>query len=403
MTVTATDAAGNSSTTTGTVHVDTEINVGIDSGQAGGDDIANAEEVTNGVTLTGTAEAGSQVQVSLAGATDYVTADADGNWSSTFASSQIAQGEYDATVTVIATDDAGNAASSSAILRIDTSTNVSMDTGMFVTPVNAEQLQNGVELDGTAEAGAVVLVTVDGVVRETVADENGHWMVTYEDGSLPEGTYNASANVEVTDIAGNTATTSATFLVDTEVTNPLIKSVTFADDDVTSLSISTDDQAFDFYALNPDGTATELSTTEFALSPEESLVVLNPSASDGTHLVIAATDDAGNTSDTLLVLDDNVTNTGTLEHNQIDGFNIEGIELDYASDANLTLTEDMIRDLSSTSDTVTVHGGSDDTVTIENAAKTTQTVDIEGETYDIYTVGDDGVTVVIDQDINVVI
>ena len=37
-----------------------------------------------------------------------------------------------------------------------------------------------------------------------------------------------------------------------------------------------------------------------------------------------------------------------------------------------------------------------------DATKTNQTVDIEGETYDIYTVGNDGVTLIVDQDINVI-
>ncbi|MDV7143955.1 hypothetical protein R3X27_14805 [Tropicimonas sp. TH_r6] len=60
-------------------------------------------------------------------------------------------------------------------------------------------------------------------------------------------------------------------------------------------------------------------------------------------------------------------------------------------------------DLADTPDTLTIHGGSDDRVTVENAAQTSQTVEIEGESYEFYTVGDEGVTLIIDQDIDVVI
>lgn len=405
VTVIATDPAGNSTSTSSTIRVDTEMSVGYDSGQAGGDDIANAADVAGGVVLTGTADAGTQVQVTLEGVTRTVTATAGGTWSASFGAADIPQGEYDATVSVTGSDAAGNIATTSGTLRVDTTTNVAIDVnaGIFASPVNAAQMQGGLVLDGTAEPGATVTVTVEGVVRTATVDASGNWFVTYEQGSLPEGTYTANATLSVTDVAGNTATASATFAVDTEITNPIVESVTFAHDEVTSVSLSTEDQTYEIHALNSDGSTAELATTEVALGGDESLFVLNPRASDGTHLVLSSEDSAGNQSDTLLVLDDNLTNAGTLDHAALGNFNIEGIELDYASDTSLTLTESQIRDLSDTSDTLTIHGGSDDQVTVSGAQNTGQTVDIEGETYDIYTVGDDGVTLVIDQDINVIV
>ncbi|SFK68588.1 Ig-like domain-containing protein [Shimia haliotis] len=405
VTVVATDPAGNSTSTAATVHVDTELSVGYNSGQAGGDDVANAADVAGGVTLTGTADAGTMVQVTLEGITRTVTATAGGTWSAAFTSAEIPQGEYDATVSVTGTDAAGNVATTTGTLRVDTSTTVTLDVNaaMFTSPVNAAQMQGGLVLDGTAEAGATVTVTVEGVTRTTTADGSGNWYVTYEPGALAEGTYTASATLTVTDAAGNSASTSATFDIDTEITTPIVQSVTFADDDVSSVSLTTEDQSYEIHALHANGSTSELATTEVAMGGDESLFVLNPRASDGTHLVISSEDSAGNLSDTLLVLDDNVTNTGTLDHAALDGFNIEGIELDYASDAHLTLTEAQIRDLSDTSDTLTIHGGSDDQVTVSGAQSTGQTVDIEGEVYDVYTIGDDGVTLVIDQDINVIV
>ena len=69
---------------------------------------------------------------------------------------------------------------------------------------------------------------------------------------------------------------------------------------------------------------------------------------------------------------------------------------------DLTLTEADINALSGNSDTVIVHGGSDDTLTITGAAATgTETID--GEAYNVYTIGDDGTTLIVDEDVNTVI
>jgi len=403
--ITATDTAGNTATTTSTVSVDTELSAAIDANQAGGDNIANAAEVAGGLSLTGSADAGSTLVVQIAGASRTVTAAANGTWVANFTAADIPQGEYDAPVTVTATDTAGNTATATSTVRVDTSTSINVDlsAGVFAAPVNAAQMQGGVVLEGTTEPNSAVVVTVDGVVRSTTSDASGNWFVTYENGALAEGTYTANATLSVTDAAGNTATASADFQVDTEITNPVVQSVTFADDDVTSVSLNTEARDYEIHALHQNGTTSELATTEVPLGGNQSLFVLNPEASDGTHLVIASTDNAGNQSDTLLVLDDNVGNAGSIGHAAAGNFNIEGIELDYASDANLTLTEAQIKDMSDTSDTLTIHGGADDQITVSDATKTNQTVDIEGESYDVYTVGNDGVTLIVDQDINVII
>ncbi|MBO9471991.1 BapA prefix-like domain-containing protein [Shimia sp. R10_1] len=406
----ATDAAGNTTTSTTRVDVDTEISAGIDANQVGGDDVANATEVLSGFDLTGIAEAGSTVVVQLAGASRTVTAGADGTWSATFSAADVPPGQYDAAVQVTATDAAGNSASSSSTLRIDTSTEVNVDisAGVFAAPVNAAQMQGGVVLQGTTEANAQVVVDVDGVFRRTTADDDGNWSVSYEPGSLAEGTYTANVNLSVTDTAGNTANASAAFQVDTEITNPIVDSVTFTGTDVSSLVLDTESQTYDIHALNTDGTTTDVATTEYAKSGNRTEFELDTPAPDGTHLVVTSEDNAGNKSDTLIVLDDNATNAGTLDHAALGGFNVEAIELDYAAGAQLTLTEQQIKDLSETSDTLTIHGGDsdpseNDQITVNGAVKTNQTETIDGQTYDVYTVGNDGVTLVVDQDIKVII
>jgi hypothetical protein len=104
----ATDAANNvSPSTRSSLTVDASpppapiINV------VAGDDVINAAERAAGVTVSGTAEAGSRVAVALGGVALSATAGADGTWAVTFAASQIS-GTGLSTVSAAAVDAAGN-------------------------------------------------------------------------------------------------------------------------------------------------------------------------------------------------------------------------------------------------------------------------------------------------------
>jgi hypothetical protein len=79
------------------------------------------------------------------------------------------------------------------------------------------------------------------------------------------------------------------------------------------------------------------------------------------------------------------------------------VDLDYATGTDIELTEAQIRALSDGSDTLTIHGGADDEVTVTGAVDTGETRDIDGQTYNVYTIGDDGTTLVVEQDVNLVI
>ena len=84
-------------------------------------------------------------------------------------------------------------------------------------------------------------------------------------------------------------------------------------------------------------------------------------------------------------------------------FNIENLDLISAEDATVVIDEASLLALSSGSNTLTVRGGSDDTLNIEGGLKTEQTeVGADGQTYDVYSVGAEGMLLV-DQDINVAI
>jgi hypothetical protein len=131
---------------------------------------------------------------------------------------------------------------------------------------------------------------------------------------------------------------------------------------------------------------------------------LSGSVPDGSHLVLATTDAAGNTSGAYLVTDDPATNTVRMSDDiatTLNQYNVDTIDLQFAEDAELTITEAQIKALSDTKDTVVVHGGADDQVTISGAQANGQQTE-DGTTYNVFTLGD--ATVLVEEDItNVVI
>ncbi|MDE4063682.1 Ig-like domain-containing protein [Phaeobacter gallaeciensis] len=497
-----TDEFGNRNTYQDVLKVDTETAVTIDPRQAGGDNIVNAAEAEADVTLTGVAEPGADVAVTLAGVTRDALVDASGNWSATFEPGAIPPGEYDSAVTVAATDIAGNTASASSALRVDTvagTVTISPDPVELDDIINATERADGVEISGTATPGLLVTVGLGTASNQVVADVNGNWSTTFlagqipqgnaelpitasivdsvgntvsatdtvvldmlvdsltvapnqtpddiinvaeraagvtlqgtvEQGStvqvtiagvthaatvdaagywsadiaaadLPEGDYTATATITATDPAGNVQSLTESFAVDTSYTTPDVDAVTFSSSDVRRISTEGVTDSYTVDALNNDGSVTAPTAsvdqdpvfgTEFTFSTP---------VSDGTHLVITSEDSAQNASSTLVVLEDNASNSGALDHAGLPQFNIDALNLDYASDVSLSLTEADIKALSGNSDTLTVHGGADDTLTVANASAAGVEA-VDGQIYNVYTVGDDGTKLLVDQDVNVLI
>ena len=122
--VQSTDAAGNSATATDSIVKDTTTNVDI---TAITDDTGFANDfVTSDSTLvfSGTAEANSSVEVKLDGTTiGTVTADQNGNWSLDYTGTSLSIGNH--TLEATATDNAGNQATDTQTVVIDTPPEVS--------------------------------------------------------------------------------------------------------------------------------------------------------------------------------------------------------------------------------------------------------------------------------------
>lgn len=400
--VTSTDTAGNTATATADLHVDTLVDpLTLDSGVEG-DDVVNLTERSDGVTLTGTVEPGSTVVVQLGSATETATVDASGNWSVDFAAADIPEGSYDADVVVTATDAAGNTAEINDTLAIDTEVSpLSADAAAGDGVVNLAERGAGLTLTGTVEPGSEVRVTVGGVTRTAAVADDGSWSAAFEPGDLREGTYDTTAEIQATDAAGNTRTITQDFSVDTEYDAPDIGDVISTGTGVSGF-FSEDFEAGDTaHELTAAGGVSDITGTETALTGGRTLFDFDNDVPDGSHLVVNRVDDAGNSSGTMVVLEDGA-GADVLDHAGLSQFNIDELNLVHADAVDLTLTEADINALSGNSDTLTVHGESDDTLTITGATKVgTETID--GETYNVYTLGDDGTTVIVDDEINTVI
>lgn len=400
-----TDDVGNSKTVTDTVNLDTEVvPFNISDAPVEGDDIINAVERADGVTLNGAVEPVSAVSVMMGATTVAATVDQFGNWQATFLPGQIPEGTYTADIEVTATDLAGNVRTLTDKVLVDTEAGLAVDPNQTADDViNAAEHAQGVTLGGTTDPGSTVTVELQGVIRSAVVDGNGNWEVTFDPSDLPEGTYTATANITAVDLAGNTATVSESFMVDTQVDTPGVDAVTFSGDDVRR--ISTED-AQDSYQVNTLEAAGAVGAPAAIVDQDPTFgteFTFGTPISDGTNLVITRTDDAGNSASTVVVLEDDATTGSTIGHAGVSNFDVAALDLEYSEDANLVLTEAQIKALSDGTNTLTIHGGMDDTVTVAGATDTGTTQTIGGQTYNVYTIGNDGATLVIEQDVNVII
>jgi len=404
--VTSTDAAGNTATATSTIAVDTDAGfVQLDDDPIETDDIINASERADGVTITGTATAGETVTVTLGSASGTTVADATGNWSYDFDASDIPEGTDDLDVTASISDDLGNTESDSDTVALDTEV-VDYDSETLQTSddvVNIAELAAGFTLAGTVEDGSTVSVEIDGTSYPASVDDDGNWSLTLDGDDLGTESRDVTATISATDPAGNVETITQDFSIDTDVDTPsyLGETVILGNIEDVYLDETTDDLAL--YTVTDSGTATE---AEFDLSLSSGRVELDldEPVADGTNLLVQGTDDAGNTSSTLVI--NHATVSSDMFEN-LDGYNIDTLNLvfeDSGQGSNVTLTEDMINALSANSDTLTVRGddSASHSVTL-TGAEAAGTEDVDGETFNVYTIGDGDTTLLVEDDVNVII
>ncbi|MCP1489754.1 hypothetical protein J3D48_006164 [Pseudomonas fluorescens] len=312
--VQARDAAGNVSTVVSRA-LTTDISVAepVINGVAI-DDIVNAIEKQDGVTVTGTAEAGSAVNVSWGNTEHAVKADDQGAWSSTFASAEILTDGYSA-ITAIATDVAGNVSTvSSQAVKVDTVVDAPVINEVAIDDiVNAIEKQDGVTVTGTAEAGSAVNVNWGNTKHAVKADDQGAWSSTFATADIPaDGPTQISA--VATDVAGNVSTKATRDVtVDTVVPAPVITYMGCSDQSEFALFPGNNDQYISGLEKNMGftvkGTAEAGNSVEVKLGDATHQVVVQNDGTwatvfnnsevpteGGTVLRAVVTDKAGNTS-----------------------------------------------------------------------------------------------------------
>lgn len=419
--VTATDIYGNVATATHTIRTDTEV-VPLTRAtlSAGSDDVVNQAEAARGLTITGTVEPGSTVMVQFGtGAPRPASVATNGSWTAIIPTGDIPAGEATPTMTVTATDSVGNTRVHTETVQVDRLVrNVAPGATQLAGDgvLNAEEAAQGLVVNGTAEPGATVVIQISGGAPVTVTSgTNGLWSYTFTGTSVPRGEIDATVTVTATDRAGNVASYSQPLEVDTIAPGaPDIGGFHRTDIGVDRLTMDDATESYDFSRVNQDGTVThinaierydvDLGTTNFTFGNPVSggRTSLTP-VPDGSYLVVNTEDLAGNESSTLVVI--NNTNAASVDLNRsgLTQFDFSAIDLTFAPDALLMITESQILNMTGADKTIVIKGGADDKVTIvsgSHAAGATQTID--GEVYNIYTVGSSGATVLLDADITVI-
>ncbi|WGW05285.1 Ig-like domain-containing protein [Tropicibacter oceani] len=409
ITATITDSAGNTLTRTDSVRVDTEVeNFAPSSAPIETDGVINKVEASNGVTLAGTTEVGGSIQVVFEGMSYTGVVDSAGNWTVNLPASAMLSGEKSGNAKVLTTDAAGNTAEASVTLTFDTLVTVLTMSDAPITAdnvVNAAEAAEGITLNGQVEAGSSVMITFGGVVHEATVNSAGQWTLDVPSSSIPLGTRNETVLIQATDAAGNTKSITETIAIDTDAPGALDwegygRNHKGVDEIRTEI---TEDTVEIGVVVNP---GSNPSVADVPLSSSYDVDPLGvtyhsftSSVPDGSHLVVTATDAAGNTSGNYLVTDDPATNEVTMTDalaNVLSNYQIESIDLTFAEDSHLTITEAQIVALSSNTDTLVVHGGADESVTITGATHTGTTT-VGTETFNTYSLGD--ATLMIDDDI----
>ncbi|WP_136255764.1 Ig-like domain-containing protein, partial [Onishia niordana] len=320
LTVTAnsTDNDGNSVERTDTVTLDTSAEAGtVIVNNITSDDVINAQEAGETITVTGTATGGDiaegdSVTMTINGQDYATTVGENGDWSVDVEGSDLVlDTAFD--VVVSSTDEAGNdvdsTGSSEHSVDLAADITVSLDdvnsANVATTPINGTT--NGVE------AGQVVTLvirdehtTTADVTVSAVVEADGSYTATADLSSLTDGGLSVTATVE--DQAGNQATNDDTATRDTNAVAGTVNVATITDDDVinaseagqtilvTGTATGGDISAGDSVAMTINGT--DYATTvdgngEWSVGVEGS----DLAADTVFDVVVSSTDEAGNSVD----------------------------------------------------------------------------------------------------------
>jgi hypothetical protein len=242
-----TDAAGNTSTVPGRAFT---VDTSAPTGQTGAltaaaphDSGTLGDNLTSTTTpeISGVAEAGAAVEVTVNGKTYSTTANSTGDYSVIVpGTNALLNGTYTPSIKV--TDAAGNSSTVSGTpFTVDTSAPTGQTGALAAasdTGVRNHITSNTTpEISGKTEPDAAVEVTLNGKTYTTTANSTGDYSITVPpDDALPIGSYTPS--IKVTDAAGNSSTVAGTAFivnqfnvsisaVDTDSSSPVVEQFEF--------------------------------------------------------------------------------------------------------------------------------------------------------------------------------
>ncbi|MCK0716459.1 Ig-like domain-containing protein, partial [Chromohalobacter sarecensis] len=259
----------------------------------------------NGVTVTGTAEAGSRIEVT--GPTGAVLATATADDAGAFEITLDAALTNGETTSVTATDSAGNESSALTLTAPDT-TAPTQPEGVTFT-------DDGITLEGSTEANASISVTGPNgaTLGSGVANADGDFSVAIEP-ALNDG---ETAEIVVTDAAGNSS--EPLEIVAPDTTAPTLTNITFAEDgsalDGMTAAGST------VVVINDAGV--QLGTVEVEASGSFSLTFA-PALANGEAVTVTATDASDNVSEAITVTAPDITAPSVPTINPSDGETLGG-------------------------------------------------------------------------------
>ncbi|WP_423766647.1 Ig-like domain-containing protein [Enterobacter hormaechei] len=240
LSATITDSAGNSSTQTHDVVVNT-ASVALTVNTLSGDDVINAAEAGVSLVINGSSAqfaSGTQVTITLNGKSYTATIQSDGSWTTTVPAADVGTLADGASyqVSVSAQDSAGNSASATHTISVDTTAPVVSIGKLSVDDMlNAAEAQQPLTVHGSssAEAGQTVTVTLGGKTYTALVGSDGTWTLDVpaaDLAALSQGALTVTASVN--DKAGNSGQTTHTLTVDTIA--PAVTISTVADDDIVN-------------------------------------------------------------------------------------------------------------------------------------------------------------------------
>ncbi|WP_274922663.1 Ig-like domain-containing protein, partial [Acinetobacter baumannii] len=293
VTAVATDPAGNTSGP-GTAIVD-----------AVAPTVALNDVLTNDSTpaLTGTVNDPTATVVVNVDGIDYPAVNnGDGTW--TLADNTLpvlTDGPH--TITVTATDAAGNAGTDTGVVTVDTAAPNTAGVTFAIDSVTADNVINASEAAGNVTITGVlknipadatntaVTVVINGVTYNATVDKTaGTWTVSVPGiGLTADADKTIDAKVTFTDAAGNSSSVNdtQTYTLDTTAPNAPVIDPVNGTDPITG----TAEPGSTVTVTYPDG-----STKTVVAGPDGTWTVPNPGLNDGDEVTAVATDPAGNTS-----------------------------------------------------------------------------------------------------------